>query len=168
VCRSSGFGRPGGGLSAARRQKEHLRNNRFISKGKERMMTTIGEQFQTADWKSEKHVPVIECPDSVAADEMFDVVVTLGKEVSHPNTTEHHIRWIQLYFKPDDDKFAYQVGNFEFCAHGESVQGADQGPVCTHHGATASLKVNKPGTLFATALCNIHGLWENSKSLSLR
>ena len=28
-------------------------------------MTTIGELHQTADWKSEKHVPVIECPDAV-------------------------------------------------------------------------------------------------------
>lgn len=131
-------------------------------------MTQISEVYQTADWKSEKHVPVIECPDSVAADELFDVKVSLGKEVAHPNTTEHHIRWIQLYFKPEGDKFAYQVGNFEFCAHGESAAGADQGPVYTNHAATASLKVKKAGTLLATAFCNIHGLWENAKALSLK
>jgi superoxide reductase len=131
-------------------------------------MAKIGELYQTADWKSEKHVPVIECPDSVTADEMFEVKVSLGKEVAHPNTTEHHIRWIQLYFKPEADKFAYQVGNFEFCAHGESTEGADKGPVYTNHSATAALKIKKPGTLIATALCNIHGLWENAKSLSLR
>lgn len=130
-------------------------------------MTTIGEQFQTADWKSEKHVPVIECPDAVAADEMFEVKLSLGKEVAHPNTTEHHIRWIQLFFKPEGDKFAYQVGNFEFCAHGESTDGADKGPVYTNHSATAKLKVKKSGSLIATALCNIHGLWENSKPVSL-
>src|SRR5210317_2183524 len=121
-------------------------------------MTNIGEQYQTADWKSEKHVPVIECPDEVAADEMFDVTVTLGKEVAHPNTTEHHIRWIQLYFKPEDDKFTYQVGNFEFTAHGESVEGADKGPVYTNHSAVGSVKINTSGTLLAAALCNIHGL----------
>lgn len=131
-------------------------------------MTTIGEQYQTADWKTEKHVPVIECPDSVAADEMFDVKVTLGKEVAHPNTTEHHIRWIQLFFKPEGDKFAYQVGNFEFCAHGESTDGADQGPVYTNHSAVARMKVKKPGSLMATALCNIHGLWENTKAVALK
>jgi superoxide reductase len=131
-------------------------------------MAKIGELYQTADWKSEKHVPVIECPDVVAADETFEVKVSLGKEVAHPNTTEHHIRWIQLYFRPEGDKFAYQVGNFEFCAHGESTDGADKGPVYTNHSATASLKVKKAGTLFATALCNIHGLWENSKTLSLK
>jgi superoxide reductase len=131
-------------------------------------MAKIGELYQTADWKSEKHVPVIECPDAVAADETFEVKVSLGKEVAHPNTTEHHIRWIQLYFRPEGGKFAYQVGNFEFCAHGESTDGADKGPVTTNHSATASLKIKKSGTLFATALCNIHGLWENSKTLTLK
>jgi superoxide reductase len=131
-------------------------------------MTTIGDVYQTADWKSEKHVPVIECPDSVQADAVFDVKVTLGKEVAHPNTTEHHIRWIQLYFKPEGDKFAYQVGNFEFCAHGESAKGANEGPVYTNHCATASVKVKQPGTFLATAFCNIHGLWENAKAVSLK
>ncbi|MGD9302102.1 MAG: class II SORL domain-containing protein [Desulfobacterales bacterium] len=131
-------------------------------------MTNIGEQYQAADWKSEKHVPVIDCPDEVAADEIFDVTVTLGKEVAHPNTTEHHIRWIQLYFKPEDDKFTYQVGNFEFTAHGESVEGADKGPVYTNHSAVGSVKINKSGTLLAAALCNIHGLWENSKAIKVK
>jgi superoxide reductase len=131
-------------------------------------MSQIGELYQTADWKAEKHVPVIECPDEVNADEIFEVKVSLGKEVAHPNTTGHHICWIQLYFKPDDGKFAYQVGNFEFAAHGASTDGADTGPVYTHHAATAALKISKPGTLFAAAFCNIHGLWENTKPLKIR
>jgi superoxide reductase len=131
------------------------------------MMGKIGEIFQSADWKSEKHVPVIECPDQVTADEVFDVKVTLGKEIAHPNTTEHHIRWIQLYFKPEGEKFAYQVGNFEFTAHGESVDGANKGPVYTNHRVTTSLKIQKPGTLIATSYCNIHGLWEFEKPLKI-
>ena len=131
-------------------------------------MAKVGEMYQTADWKSEKHVPVIECPETVAADEVFEVKVSLGKEIAHPNTTEHHIRWIQLFFKPQGDKFAYQVGNFEFCAHGECVEGANKGPVYTNHAAVASLKINKPGDLLATAFCNIHGLWENSKPIQLK
>jgi superoxide reductase len=130
-------------------------------------MVQIGELHQTADWKSEKHVPVIECPDTVSAEKTFDVKVSLGKEVAHPNTTEHHIRWIQLYFKPEADKFAYQVGNFEFSAHGESTEGPDTGPVYTSHSATATLKISKSGTLVATAFCNIHGLWENTKSVKV-
>ena len=131
-------------------------------------MSKIGEYYQSADWKSEKHVPVIECPDSVPADEMFDVKVTLGKEVAHPNTTDHHIRWIQVYFLPDGAKLPYQVGNFEFTAHGESADGADKGPVYTNHSVTLSMKVKKEGTLFATSFCNIHGLWEYTKDIKTK
>lgn len=130
-------------------------------------MAGLGDNIQTADWKKEKHVPVIECPDVVKADEVFEVKASLGKEVAHPNTTEHHIRWIQLFFKPDDDKFVYEVGRFEFSAHGESVAGANEGPVYTNHTVTASLKINKPGTLQALSLCNIHGLWESSKAVKI-
>jgi superoxide reductase len=118
----------------------------------------IGERIQSADWKKEKHVPVIECPDEVGAGETFDVNVAIGKEIAHPNTAEHHIRWITLYFQPEGDKFVYDVGRFEFNAHGE-------GTAFTHHAATASLKVEKPGTLYAVSLCNIHGLWESSKEI---
>ena len=78
------------------------------------------------------------------------------------------MRWIQLYFKPDGDKFAYQVGSYAFCAHGESVEGPDKGPVYTNHAATASMKVKKTGTLLATSFCNIHGLWENSKAIKVK
>ena len=131
-------------------------------------MSKIGEYYQSADWKSEKHVPVIECPDSVPADEMFDVKVTLGKEVAHPNTTDHHIRWIQVYFLPDGAKLPYQVGNFEFTAHGESADGADKGPVYTNHAVTLSMKVKKGGALFATSFCNIHGLWEYTKDIKTK
>lgn len=130
-------------------------------------MSKIAEIFQSADWRSEKHVPVIECPDQVSANEMFDVKVTLGKEVAHPNTTEHHIRWIQLFFKPEGDKFPFQVGNFEFTAHGESVDGANKGPVYTNHNVTASLKIQKSGTLIAASYCNIHGLWESEKPIKI-
>ncbi len=30
------------------------------------------------------------------------------------------------------------------------------------------MKINKSGTLFATALCNIHGLWENPKVINVK
>jgi superoxide reductase len=130
-------------------------------------MKDFGQMLQTADWKTEKHVPVIECPDKVKAGDLFSVKVTLGKEIAHPNTTEHHIRWISLYFHPADDKFAYQVGHFSFTAHGESVDGANKGPVYTNHEVTASLKVGKPGVLYAVALCNIHGLWQSAKEISI-
>jgi len=127
----------------------------------------LADTIQTADWKKEKHVPVIECPDEVKAGEVFEVTVGLGKEIAHPNTTEHHIRWIDLYFHPEGDKFTYDVGRFEFNAHGESVRGANEGPVYTHHQVSAAMKIDRPGTLHAMALCNIHGLWESEKQLGL-
>jgi len=42
-------------------------------------MTKLSERVQTADWKSEKHVPVIECADKVKAGEFFEVKASLGK-----------------------------------------------------------------------------------------
>ena len=127
----------------------------------------LGERIQSADWKAEKHAPVIECPDQVQAEKMFTVKVSVGKEIPHPNTTEHHIRWIDVYFQPEGDKFIYQVGHFEFTAHGESVKGANQGPVYTNPDALFSVKVNGPGMLIAVELCNIHGLWESSKEIKV-
>ena len=130
-------------------------------------MKQFGELFQTADWKTEKHVPAIECSDQVKSDELFPVKVTLGKEITHPNTTEHHIRWISVYFQPEGEKFAFQVGHFEFSAHGESTDGANQRPVYTNHEVTVSLKITKPGVIYASALCNIHGLWQSGKEIKL-
>ncbi len=127
----------------------------------------LSDQLQEADWKKEKHVPVIDSADSVEADTFFDVKVTLGKEINHPNTTEHHISWISLYFHPEDEKFTYHVGTYEFNAHGESAKGANEGPVYTHHQATATMKTSKGGTLYAMAYCNIHGLWQSAKEIKV-
>ncbi|MBN1956070.1 MAG: class II SORL domain-containing protein [Anaerolineae bacterium] len=120
---------------------------------------TIGDRIQSADWKKEKHVPTIECPDQVETGMPFLVNVAVGKEIPHPNTTEHHIRWIDVYFQPAGDKFVYQVGHFDFGAHGE-------GTAYAHPAATLLMQVNEPGTLIALSLCNIHGLWESSKEIA--
>ena len=120
----------------------------------------MGFEIQTADWKKEKHAPVIECPDVVKAGQPFEVKVSVGKEIPHPNTAEHHINWISLYFQPEGDKFTYQVGHFEFNGHGE-------GTAFTTPSASVVLKVDKPGTLRALSLCNLHGLWESEQPLGL-
>ena len=131
------------------------------------MADRLGGRIQYADWKKEKHVPAIECPSEVKAGEFFVVKVTLGKGIAHPNTTEHHIRWINVFFHPEGEKFSYHVGNCEFSAHGESTEGPNKGPVYTHHEVAFSLRINKPGTIHALALCNIHGLWETAKEIKL-
>jgi superoxide reductase len=130
-------------------------------------MAELPELIQTADFKSEKHVPVIECADQATAGEPLEVKVSVGAEVNHPNTTEHHIRWIRLYFLPEGGKFPYEVANVEFTVHGESADGANEGPVYTHHAATVVMKTEKPGTLMALSYCNIHGLWRSNKPLAV-
>lgn len=127
----------------------------------------LGEQIQAGDWKQEKHLPVIECADSVKAGEKLALTVSVGKQIAHPNTTEHHIRWIQLFFRPDGDKFSYQVGSWEFTAHGESALGANQGPVYSEPLASVSVTLKKGGVLTALSFCNIHGLWESSKAVAV-
>ncbi|HAF96328.1 MAG: Neelaredoxin [Elusimicrobia bacterium GWC2_51_8] len=130
-------------------------------------MADLKNLLQNADWKTEKHTPAIDAPDTVKKGKMFQVTATVGKEVAHPNTTPHHIRWIMLYFKPADDKFPYQIGNFEFTAHGESAQGPDTSGVYTHHEVTVSLKTDKPGIIYALSYCNIHGLWHSSREIKI-
>ena len=130
-------------------------------------MKKIGELVQEADWKAEKHVPVIEYADAVKADELFEVRVSAGKEIAHPNTTEHHISWISLFFHPDGEKFPYQIGRYEFNAHGASVHGPNTSSVYAHHAVIAWMKTSKPGTLVAVSMCNIHGLWQSSKDIKL-
>ncbi len=128
----------------------------------------VCEKIQTGNWENEKHIPVIECPDKVSPDQWVDIKVSLGKAVAHPNTTEHHIRWIKVFFSPDDEKFTYELGRFEFNAHGEAVAGANKGPVHTNHQVAFSFKTTKPGVLHALAFCNIHGLWEFNKKVELQ
>ena len=130
-------------------------------------MNKLSDYVKTADWKSEKHVPVIDCPDTVKAGEWFAIGVTVGKEIAHPNTTEHHIAWIAVHFLPAGGKTTFEIGRFEFSAHGQSPTGPNQGPIHTDSTVTVRAKVATGGTLFATAYCNIHGLWESDKTIGL-
>ncbi|MBN1696101.1 MAG: class II SORL domain-containing protein [Spirochaetales bacterium] len=127
----------------------------------------IGDLYQTADWKSEKHVPAIEGPDALKKGEKTTVSVSVGKGIPHPNKTEHHIAWIALYFHPEGEKFPVQIGKAEFTAHGESVQGPDTSTVYCAPDAVFSFMTEKPGTLYAASYCNIHGLWQGSKKISV-
>ena len=131
-------------------------------------MKKIGDLVQEADWRAEKHVPVIECSDVVKTAELFEVKVTIGKEIAHPNNTEHHISWISLFFHPDGEKFPYQIGRYEFNAHGASIQGPNTSSIYTHHTTTTWMKTSKPGALITVSMCNIHGLWQSSKKIKLK
>ncbi len=130
-------------------------------------MQALSNIFQSADWKKEKHVPAIEAPDKVKKGENFAVKVTVGKEIAHPNTTEHHIAWIDVYFQPEGSKFPYNLGRFEFGAHGASTEGPNTSTVYTHPAVTLTFKTEKPGSLFAFSHCNVHGLWMSAQELKV-
>lgn len=118
--------------------------------------------LQSADWKSEKHVPVIEI---LKKGKIVKVKASVGKEIEHPNKTEHHIKWIELYFKPDGGKFPYQIGKYDFSTHGASTDGPDTSSVYSVPEITSKFKTDKSGTIYAFSYCNIHGLWVNSIEL---
>jgi len=130
-------------------------------------MAQLNELFQESDWKTEKHVPLIEAPESAKKGEMIKISVTVGKQVEHPNKTEHHIRWIEVYFHPKGEKNPVQIARAEFCAHGESPLGPDTSSVYARPEVSLSLKTDKAGTIYASSYCNIHGLWEMSKELKV-
>jgi len=130
-------------------------------------MSNLDKIFQKSDWKTEKHVPVIELPEKIEKGKMFQVRVSVGKEIPHPNTTEHHIRYIELFFLPEGEKYPYQIGRAEFNAHGESTKGPNTSTVFTEPMALFAMKTEKPGKLIAFSLCNIHGLWMSEEELKL-
>lgn len=121
---------------------------------------SIGELYQSADWKGEKHVPAIDAPASVKAGEEFEVSVQVGKEIEHPNTLEHHIVWIKLYYLPEGAKLPVEIGDYNFSAHGE-------GEAFTSPKVATKLKLTKGGKLISTSYCNIHGLWTSEVDIKV-
>ncbi len=94
--------------------------------------------------------------------------MTVGKEIPHPNTTEHHIAWIHVYFLADEEKFPWELGKFEFVAHGASTQGPDTSSVYTIPEITTAFNTDRNGTIIAIAYCNIHGLWKSTEYIELQ
>lgn len=118
------------------------------------MEKTLSEYVKTADWKAEKHVPVITAPEKAKAGETFEVEVAVGKEIPHPNTVEHHIAWIALHFVPDDSPVSVEIGRVDLSSHGPVAATAST--------AKFAVQLQKGGVFYATAYCNLHGLWASS------
>jgi len=107
----------------------------------------LGELIKTgAQEGKEKHVPVIEIIDGGKA-----VKITVGKEVPHPNTIEHHIKWIALFGVKDGR--AVHIATF------------DLGPTYGVPEVTAHVNTEGLSELIAVEYCNLHGLWESSLTL---
>ncbi len=99
----------------------------------------------------EKHVPVIELVECKECGERV-VKVTVGKETPHPNTLEHHIKWIGLY----------GVKNNVLT----EIATVDLGPTFGVPTVAFHANLEAFSELIAVELCNIHGLWESSLTLS--
>ena len=125
----------------------------------------LSEFVKSADWKNEKHVPVIECPENNATGKPVAITVTVGKEIAHPNTTNHHIAWIALHFVPNGAKTSIELSRCEFSAHGATGEGPDKGPAYTNSVLAISVNLAVSGTLYATSYCNIHGLWASERAI---
>ena len=130
-------------------------------------MAELKDLLQSADWKTEKHVPVIDAPETAKKGQLIQIKVTIGKEIAHPNETKHHISWVEVYFQADGEKFPIQIGKAEFTSHGASAAGPDTSTVYSHPEAVLSFKTEKSGTILALSCCNIHGLWQNSKKINI-
>jgi len=128
-------------------------------------MAELKELLQKDDWKNEKHVPVLGVRKWEKG--MVEIEATVGKEIPHPNKTEHHIEYIKILFLPDGEKFPYLVGDHEFSAHGASVKGPDTSTIYCEPHVIALFKTEKSGTVLAESYCNIHGLWTNEIRLDL-
>lgn len=124
-------------------------------------MKKIGDLYQSGDWKGEKHVPVIHAQESIKAGEEVDLRVIIGEEIPHPNTLEHHIVWVKVYFLGEASKFPVEIGTYNFSAHGEDG-------LFTSADVNTKFTTEKSGTIFATSYCNIHGIWENSQEIKVQ
>jgi len=113
----------------------------------------IGEYVKSGDFKGEKHVPVVCAPEKVKKGEWFEVEVSVGKEIPHPNTVEHHIAWIELYAMPEGAPYILRIGRYEFS------------PTLEEPIVKVKIKLEKNSKLIALSYCNLHGLWEGSKDV---
>jgi superoxide reductase len=91
----------------------------------------------------------------VKAGEAFDVTVTVGKEVPHPNTIEHHIKWVEVYARKGKTQVAAEVARFDF------------GPTYADPKVTFKMMLERSATVYALEYCNMHGVWENSVDIEV-
>jgi superoxide reductase len=99
-----------------------------------------------------KHMPVIDCPDSVKAGEPFQVKIKVG-DIPHVMEEGHHIQWIDVYFRQN---FYARI---------------DLTPVFTRPEVTVTLERHSKhdsSTLRVIERCNLHGQWEATKDITVK
>ena len=111
---------------------------------------SLTELNKPSDWNNlpdmaKKHVPIIESPESVKANESFVVKIKVGgiDGVEHPNTLSHWINWVALYAGER------LISKVEFGSE-----------LSDKYVVTLNVTLNETATLRAQEFCNLHGIWE--------
>ena len=100
----------------------------------------------------QKHAPVIELPGEIKSGQFFNAKIKVG-ELEHPNENGHFIQWIELYVSD------VYLGRFDFT------------PVMTKPEITIPLSIahgDRKAVLRAVSRCNLHGIWESSKEVTVK
>jgi len=98
-----------------------------------------------------KHIPLIDCPETVKAGEPFQVTIKVG-EIPHVMEEGHHIQWLEVWF-----------------GHNFNVR-IDLTPVFTRPDVVVTLvkgSVHKTSTLRVVERCNMHGQWVATQEVSV-
>ena len=106
---------------------------------------------QQKETVEQKHLPVIEVPGEIKAEQFFNVKIKVG-EIEHPNENGHFIQWIELFVSD------VYLGRFDFA------------PVMTKPEITIPLSIAHEGrktVLRAVSRCNLHGIWESTKEVEI-
>jgi superoxide reductase len=97
-----------------------------------------------------KHIPVITAPDRVKAGECFEVTVEVSKLLAHPNENGHFVEFIDLYAGK------LYVARLDLTAK----------RTCPVLKLCVALEKDL-GPLRAFARCNLHGVWESTKQITI-
>jgi len=103
--------------------------------------------------KVETHTPKIEVPDTVKAGEPVEVRIRVGP---HPNTVEHSIRWVEVYYYEEGRAFnPVLLARVMFA------------PGYTEPDIVFKIAFKKSGVIYALEYCNLHGVWEGRKEIKV-
>jgi superoxide reductase len=103
--------------------------------------------------KRESHTPKIEAPVMAKSDEAIMVKVSVGP---HPNTVEHSIRWLAVFFYEEGRAFnPLTLAKVSFNAP------------TTEPEIVLKVKLSKSGVIHALEYCNLHGLWSGKKEIKI-
>ncbi len=96
------------------------------------------------------HLPRIECPDRVCANEAFTITVTVGHPELHPHGDRHFTERVNIY--ADETLLASVLPRAESSPPSARVR------VSVHRNVEV---------IRVQATCNLHGTWEASRKISV-